>query len=258
MRRVFPLLLAALLYLPASAQNTLTVDEIVAKVIETRGGMDKLAAIKTIRATYVSEQDGKPVMLVNLLKRPNKFRRDISYAGDTIIYGYDGNSAWQFDSGAKSPTSAPADVAAELKKNDIDGPLVNYKEKGNKIELIGNEKLGGKDVYNLKATLKDGHSSNIYIDAKSFIEVAEAGFRRRGGKRIDFVTLYKDCRLVQGILFPFLVEQKSSDGESGSLYLKKVEFNVPIPDFQFTSESVSAPEKRQIADFAQPWVRQAR
>src|SRR5215467_12271226 len=111
MRRLFPLLLAALLYLPASAQNTPTVDEIVAKNIQARGGMDKLAAIKTIQATYASEEDGKPVRLVELQKRPGKLRRNISYAGNTIVYAYDGNSAWQFDSRAKSPTPAPADFA---------------------------------------------------------------------------------------------------------------------------------------------------
>src|SRR5579864_7644688 len=121
MRRLFPLLLAALLYLPASSQNTPTVDEIVAKNIQARGGMDKLAAIKTIRATYTSEEHGKPVRLVDLEKRPNKIRRSISYAGDKIIRAYDGNSAWQFDSRAKSPISAPGDLAGELKEAaDID------------------------------------------------------------------------------------------------------------------------------------------
>lgn len=235
MRRLFPLLLAALLYLPASAQNTPTVDEIVAKNIQARGGMGKLAAIKTIRAIYATEEDGKPVRLVELQKRPSKLRRNISYAGNTIVFAYDGTSAWQFDSRAKSPAPAPADLAAELKDEaDIDGPLVNYQEKGSTVELMGKEKLDGKDVYNLKLSLKNGHASNIYIDAKSFLEVKETGFWEQGGKRVDFVALYKDYRPVQGVLFPFLVEQKTGDEESQSTYLKNINLNVPIADSQFT------------------------
>jgi outer membrane lipoprotein-sorting protein len=84
MCRLLPLFLA-LLYLPACAQNSPTVDAIIAKNIQARGGMNKLAAVKTIRATYATEEDGKPVKLVELQKRPNKLRRNISIAGKTII-----------------------------------------------------------------------------------------------------------------------------------------------------------------------------
>lgn len=232
MRRLFPLLLGLLL-LPAYAQNTITADDLAAKNIQARGGTAKLAAIKTLRATYSTEEDGKPVQVIEMQKRPNKLRRNITFGKKIIVYAYDGQTAWQ--SSGKSSSAAPADLALELKEEaDIDGPLLNYKEKGSKLELVGKEKFNQKDVYNLKITLKEGQVRNIYLDARSFLEVKETGFFEKGGQRVDFVTILKSYRPVQGILFPFVVEQKAGDEENQITYLKKMELNVPIADSIFT------------------------
>lgn len=239
MRRLSCFLL--LVCLPAFAQSTPTVGEIVAKNIRARGGMNKLEAIKTIRATYASEEDGKPVRLVELRKRPDKLRRNIVFEGNKIVFAWDGNSAWQLDSRGKGPTPAPPDLARELKEEaDIDGPLVSYKEKGSTIELVGKEKLNGADVYNLKITLKEGQVRNLYLDGRSFLEVRETGFWEQAGKRVDYVTVYKNYRPVQGVLFPFLIEQKSGDEENQSTYLRKIELNVPIADSVFDISKATA------------------
>src|SRR5947209_18895331 len=119
------LLIATLISLQAFAQNTPSIDEIVGKNIKARGGMAKLTAVKTLRATYASEEDGKPVRLVELYKRPDKLRRNISTGGNTIVFAYDGASAWQlFSSQKKGPSPAPSDLSQELKEEaDIDGHL---------------------------------------------------------------------------------------------------------------------------------------
>ena len=61
----------------------------------------------------------------------------------------------------------------------MDGPLVNYKDKGSSLELVGKEKLNGRDVYNLTITLKEGQVRNIYLDARTFLEVKETAQRDR-------------------------------------------------------------------------------
>src|SRR5437016_2301455 len=236
MCRLFPVFIVALLCGQAFPQTTLTVDEIAAKNIQARGGMKKLAANKTIRATYSTEEDGKPVRIQELRKRPDKLRRNLFTGGNKIIFAYDQQNAWQlFSSRGKGPSPAPADLARELKEEaDIDGPLVNYKAKSITIELVGKEKLNAKDVYNLKITLKEGQVRNLYLDARSFLEIKETGAFEQAGKKIDFVNVFKNYRPVQGILFPFLVEAKTGDEESQNTYLKKIELNVPILDSVFT------------------------
>jgi hypothetical protein len=238
------LMIATLISLQAFAQNAPSVDEIVAKNINARGGMAKITAIKTLRATYTSEEDGKPVHLVELHKRPDKLRRNISTGGNTIVFGYDEITAWQlFSSQKKDASPAPPDLALELKEEaDMDGPLVNYKDKGISLELVGKEKLNGSDVYNLKITLKEGQVRNTYLDARTFLEVKETGSFQAHGKKIGFVTLFKDYRPVQGVLFPYVIEQTTGDEEAQVTRLQKLEIDVPIADSVFTMPS-AAPGK---------------
>jgi outer membrane lipoprotein-sorting protein len=229
-------MIATLISLQTFAQNAPSVDEIVSKNLDARGGIAKITAIKTLRATYTSEEDGKPVHVVELYKRPDKLRRNISTGGNTIVFAYDGTAAWQlFSSQKKGPSPAPSDLALELKEEaDMDGPLVNYREKGITLELVGKEKLDEKGVYNLKMTLKEGQTRNIYLDAKTFLEVKETGSFQQRGKKIDFVTVSKDYRPVQGILFPFVIEQTTGEEEAQTTRLQKLEINVPIADSVFT------------------------
>ena len=242
MRRILLLIIVTLISSHALAQNTPTVDEIVARNIDARGGMAKISAIKTLRATYSSEEDGKPVLLVELHKRPDKLRRNISTGGAKVVFAYDGATAWQlFSSHKQGPAPAPADLTQELKEEaDMDGPLVNYKEKGSTLELVGREKLNGTDVYNLKIILKEGQVRNLYLDAKTFLEAKETGSFQEGGKKIDFVTLFKSYRPIQGVLFPFVVEQTTGDEEAQVTRLQKIEINVPITDSVFTMPVASA------------------
>jgi hypothetical protein len=45
---------------------------------------------------------------------------------------------------------------------------------------------------------------------------------------------------VQGVEFPFLIEQKTGNEENQSTYLKRIEINVPIADSLFAMSSASA------------------
>jgi hypothetical protein len=46
---------------------------------------------------------------------------------------------------------------------DFDGPLVNYKEKGNKVEFIGMDEVEGTDTYKL-VTMANGGSGTLDTD----------------------------------------------------------------------------------------------
>lgn len=57
--------------------------------------------------------------------------------------------------GQATPAELTADqVKASQSQLDIQGPLLNYKEKGSQVELAGQEKVDGKDAYKIKLTNK--------------------------------------------------------------------------------------------------------
>ena len=76
LRKALPgLLLTAAFAAPAAAQ---TVDELIAKSLEARGGLDKLKAVHSIRMTGRMSVGADDLAMVVEMKRPASFRADIT------------------------------------------------------------------------------------------------------------------------------------------------------------------------------------
>src|SRR2546422_235628 len=127
----------------------LTVDELVAKVIAARGGIEKIRGIQAQRVTgTISFGPGADGPFAVELKRPGKMRMELTLQGMNMVRSYDGRSAgW-----ANNPFIGKKDVEpmteVDLKnigeESDFDGPLVDYKAKGNEIKLVGKDTVEGK------------------------------------------------------------------------------------------------------------------
>src|SRR6185369_4580879 len=87
------------LSLPAGPARALTVDEIVAKAIEARGGPAKIEAIKSVRATGKALFGGGGGFSVEagfglLQKRPGMIRSETTIQGLTAVEAFDGQEGW--------------------------------------------------------------------------------------------------------------------------------------------------------------------
>ena len=225
----------ALLVPGLSAQ---TVDEIIAKNIQARGGMEKLKSVQSIKSTATMSMGGgmeAPGVLIQ--KRPQLARLEFTVQGLTAVQAYDGKNAWQIMPfmGKKDPEIMSADEAKETEEMaDLDGPLVDYNSKGHKVELLGKEKVEGTDVYKLKVSLKNGDVQTIYIDADSFLEIKEETRRTVRGTEQIIESSIGDYKEVNGIVFPFAEESGvKGSAEKQKLTITKVELNVPADDSIF-------------------------
>ena len=144
-----------------------TADEIIAKNIQARGGADKLKSVQSIRSTATMTMGpGMEAPGVLVQKRGNLARLEFTVQGLTAVQAYDGKNAWQVMPfmGKKDPELMSADEAKEVEEMaDMDGPMVDYKSKGNQVELLGKEKVEGTDAYKLKVSLKNGDVQTVYI-----------------------------------------------------------------------------------------------
>jgi outer membrane lipoprotein-sorting protein len=229
------LALAALVAVPASAQ---TLDEVLAKNAKAKGGLDKLKAVQTIRMTgTMTIGPGMEAPFVMEQKRPNSLRMEFTLQGMTGIQAYDGKTGWQLMpfSGRKDAEPLPEDALKQLAEQaDFDGPLVDYKAKGNTVELVGKEKLEGSDVYKLKLTLKTGDVRYIYLDADQFLEIKTEGKTKIRGTDVEGEGTIGDYKEVGGLMIPHAMES----GQKGSpqkmkMTIQKVELNVPLDDERF-------------------------
>jgi len=230
----------ALFVLAAMAPCVLgqTVDEIIAKNVQARGGAEKLKGVQSIKSTAtLSMGPGMEAPGVLIQKRPALARLEFTIQGLTAIQAYDGKNAWQIMPfmGKKDAELMSADEAKETEEMaDVDGPLVDYKSKGHQVELLGKEKVEGTDAYKLKLTMKNGDVQTIYIEADSFLEIKEETKRTVRGSEQEVESAIGDYKEVNGILFPFAVESNvKGSAEKQKITITKVELNVPTDDSLF-------------------------
>src|SRR5260370_25133479 len=178
-----------------------TAEESVKKTIEARGGIEKIKAVQFQRIRgHVSFTQGTEGTFIVELKRPLKMHVEISVGGQKFVRVYDGKTGWMINPFAESKDVQPL-PPEELKnisdESDFDGPLVDYKSKGNQIELVGKEKLDDKPVYRLKLTNKNGDVRSYFIDASSFLLLKCDGVRNTVDHEVPSESFFSDFRHVQ-------------------------------------------------------------
>jgi hypothetical protein len=222
-----------------------SVDDVVAKNVQARGGAEKLKSVQSIKSTATMAMGpGMEAPGVLIQKRGSKARLEFTVQGLTAIQAYDGKDAWQVMPfmGKKDPELMSGDEAKEVEEMaDIDGPWVDYKAKGNQVELLGKEKVDGTDAYKLKVTLKNGDVQTIYLDADSYLEIKEETKRTVRGTEQVIESSIGDYKEVGGIVFPFAIESgaKGSD-QKQKLTITKIELNQPEDDAMFKMPAVPA------------------
>jgi hypothetical protein len=222
-----------------------TTEDVIAKAVAARGGIDKLKAIQTQRLTgNITIGDHPPGPFMVEMKRGGKMRQEMTIGGESASRITDGTMGWKV-SGDNNGTPQPLD-AGELKNMaggaDIDGPLVDYKGKGNQIELDGKEKIDGSDAFKLKITQKDGAVRYDYIDATSYLEVKWQGEIEAGDKKFVAESFFKDYRPVNGVMYHYLIESDTiGTPYKQKLVFDKIEVNLRLDDSTFEKPAASSP-----------------
>jgi hypothetical protein len=224
-----------------------SVDEVIAKNIQAHGGLEKLKAVQTIRTTGKFNQGSFRAGFLQENKRPDKVREEFVIQGLAQIQAYDGKTGWQISpfGGRKDPELMSQDDVKSLQIDaDIDGPMVNYKEKGHKAELVGHDSVEGTDCYKVKLTLKNGDVRYYFLDADSFLEIKMENQSNIRGAVVFTENFYGDYEQVNGLYFPFAFEsgQKGSP-ERAKFTVEKVELNIPLEDSLFTMPVTKAEAK---------------
>jgi len=146
LRSVISLVFAAVITPTIFAQDTNqpTVDQLVAKNIEAKGGATALHDLQSLRLTgkMLVQQGQIEYAYLQTKKRPDEVRTEASLQGMTQIQAYDGKEGWRVSPffGRKDPERMSVDdVKALIENSDIDGPLVDWKTKGSSVEYLGIE-----------------------------------------------------------------------------------------------------------------------
>lgn len=241
MKRITHVLIVGILGLTVAA-SAQTAEELVAKNLQARGGVDKIKAINTLKMTgkaYV----GIDADVSQENKRPDMIRQGFTVQGMTQIQAYDGKVGWQISpfGGRKDPELMGEDDYRDLlEEADIDGPLVDYQAKGNKVEYLGHDTVDGDDAYELKVTLKNGDIVYYYLDPDTYLEIRKRKQQFIRGSVRETQEDLGSYKLVSGVYYPFSIEAGSKDnpGDRARITFDKIEANIPLDDSYFRFPAV--------------------
>ena len=252
----------ALFFIPATAQETatakdtpLTVDQIVEKHTQALGGIDKLKAIQSVivhgKAVVTAGPSQIEGPIVMKIKRPGSMHMEMTMQGQSYVQGFDGTTAWTVNPFTGSPDPQKSNDEDTLQAKDdsdfIEGPLVDYKAKGNTVELIGKEDVEGTSTYKLKITKKGGSVEYQYLDAQTFLPLRSSGKRKQAGQEMEFESTPSNYKPVNGVMMPYSLSQKVNGNPMMDLTVEKIEVNAPIDDSVFQMPEKPKEEKKEPA-----------
>lgn len=243
MSRIVPAVaIAWCLAAPGFAQ---TVDELVAKNVDARGGAEAWRGVSSLTLTGRMEVgQGVYVPYVLEQKRPNKMRLEFVFDGETAVQCSDGDRGWKLEPflGRTAPRPMSDKEAREAADTaDPYGLLFDYAARGHTVELVGREAVLGRDAFKLKVTLPGGTVRWVYLDADSGLELKIEALRTIGGKELVVGTFLDNWRTTDGLLIPHR-QQTQAEGEESPhvLTVETVRVNPPLDDSRFALATAAA------------------
>lgn len=241
-KRIVSLVVAAAFAGPAvfaQEKKAPTLDELVAKNVEAKGGAQSLSALQSIRLTgkLLVQQGQIQFGYVTTKKRPGAIRTEASLQGMTSIQAYDGKEGWKISpfQGRKDPEKMSADDVKSLMEDaEIDGPLVDWKAKESTVEYLDTEDVDGTLAHKLKVVRKNGDVCFVYLDPDHFLEIRVLTQRVEQGAQVEVETDYGDYEKINGVFVPFSIEAgRKGDPDKQKIVIDKAEGNIPVEDTVF-------------------------
>ena len=226
---------------PASpgAVQDLTIAQVLARVYTARGGLVRLRALQSQRVTGTISfgNDASGPFFVEF-RRPMKMHMELTVQNQTVVRIFDGKEGWAnnpFAGKANPEPMTEEDLKNINEEADFEGPLVDYRKKGNKLELVGKDKVGDKDVWRVKLTTKTGEVRDYLFDASTFLLLKWEGKRQVQGKEMPFHSYYREYREVGGLKFAFAIDSGNSASDlTQKIIIEKIELNPQVPESEFS------------------------
>lgn len=186
------------------ADNTPSVEEISAMVVEAVGGREKVDAINSLRVVFESGQSSFKTKIDAAWSRGGGRHMLIDLGSSSAEMGSDGKQAW-VKSGdqyslAVGDQSQRLEVLSEAHMGMID-PLMNRDENLSVLQFKERATFNGSECYRLYFERKGGMTTGYYyVDTATHLPAGyEQEDRDAGGMSMRSITSLSDWREVDGV-----------------------------------------------------------
>lgn len=216
------------------AAHAQTLDEILAKNLKAKGGVEKLKETTSVRMTGKATVQGMDVPITSSVKRPFFMHNEMSMGGQKMVQGFDGTTMWVAMAGMPAQSLPDGPQIEAMKQNSTFDPMfLDYEKKGHKISLVGKEADGGKSVHHILVTTKGGMTFHYYLDAETGLESRFTTTTEMQGMKAELDTRLSNYKTVEGRTLPFTITQFMNGNQVVEMKYDKIEFNVPFDDAIF-------------------------
>lgn len=240
----------------SAAAQAPTVEDLIKKNLDAKGGKEKIEAIKSARVKGTMSMMGMEAPFVWEWKAPNKLRMEFTMQGMTGIQAYDGASGWMHMPfmGKTEPEKMSAEDAKQLADQaDFGGPFINTKEKGYTLEYVGEGEADGTPCQKIKVTKEDGDVSIIYLDKDNWLEIKQESKAKVRGQDMESNTDIGDYKEVGGLMLAhsYQMSTPAMPGQKQSLTFNQIELNADIADERFVMPAPKPAEPKKEGGTAQ-------
>jgi outer membrane lipoprotein-sorting protein len=227
----------------APTQPSLTAEQIVERNVAARGGLEAWRKVQTMAWTGHMESADGPVSNMPFMleqKRPNKTRFEMMAMSQKTLRVFDGAHGWKMrparDGRPQVQPFSPQEIRFARDEYVIDGPLIDHVGKGNEVTLQGIEEVEGQRAYRLGVRLASGERQEVWIDARSFLDLKFVRTTYSSSGKSGTVTVfYRNYKAIEGLQIPTLLEiGVGSARVPDRMVIERVALNPPLEERAFS------------------------
>ncbi len=188
----------------------MTVENVLNKAIEARGGLDKLSTVKSIESSYNGEVQGQQMKLTIKRMAPNFFTQKIEIPSM-------GMTAMQIKFNGKTGSIEQMGQKQEMPQEMIDGmkamtspidELVLLQNK-NKSTLEAIVPVNGNNAYQVD-TMLGGNKQSSFFDVNSGLLLQTINYSKNPatGEEVGMPIFYSDYKDFQGVKVPGIIQEQ--------------------------------------------------
>ncbi len=224
-----------------SAPEGMTAENVLDKFVEAKYGMPagkkldkKLSKIKDVTVKMNASVQGQTISVTRYSKAPNKFAM-IMAMGPMVIQKQTFNGKEGKVSGMQGNKTMEGDELEDMKKSAKMHGDVDFRNSGDKYELLGIEPIEGKDAYKIEVTNAAGDKSSEWYDVATNLQVKSMQVQDVGeeaGGTMIITSLFSDYKVVNGINYAHKIKQ-SFGPQTLDMEVTAVEVNTKLGDDVF-------------------------
>ncbi len=179
---------------------------VISRYIDALGGIENLLKVKDRVVNIVAEVEGVTGNISIFQKFPDKLLQVTSVNGLERKTIFNGSKGFQLsDLGVKELSG---EQLSNLKFDAVFNFILDYPAIGIKVNFDGIENICGKQAFKLRFIMPDSLEMYEYFDVENGLKVRQIKNFNSYGNVIQQISDFTDYRLIDGVKYPFRIEQQ--------------------------------------------------